>query len=306
MLRAFVLGAVSSVALLSAASAADVYRAPENAVGYKDGPAVAWTGFYAGLNAGYTWGRNDTIGTTTADVFDPYVGAPFFAPWGAASAKSATGAAHAPLDGFIGGGQLGYNLQFYNSFVAGVEADINGSGARGEGSFAGSTPLLNHPDITIAATGNVERSLDYLGTLRGRLGGLVTPSLLVYGTGGLAYGEVHGQTTITQTQITNPPIFVTNSGSVGSITDTRVGWTVGGGLEWLLSAKLSIKAEYLFYDLGSVSWRGSPLTFFNFTGSTPLGDPLSHANPVSSARFNGDIVRLGLNYHFGNVYEPLK
>ena len=267
-------------------------------------PYANWTGFYAGLNAGYNWGRSNTISTTTTDVFDPYVGPPFFATWGAASATSASGAARAPLDGFIGGGQLGYNLRLDKFFVAGMEADIQGADAHGDGSFTGTAPLAPpHADIAVSSVVNVERSLDYLGTLRGRLGGLITPTLLVYGTGGLAYGGVHEETTITSTVI--PPICtpgvgcVTNSGAFGSNSDIRVGWTVGGGFEWLLPPNWSVKAEYLYYDLGSASWSSSPLTFFNFTGSTPLGDVLSRANPVSTTRFNGDIVRVGLNYHFG-------
>jgi outer membrane immunogenic protein len=263
-------------------------------------PHANWTGFYAGLNAGYDWGRSDNISTTSTDAFDLFAisPAPGF-PWGAVSAATATGNAHAPLNSFVGGGQLGYNWQFEKFGVTGIEADIDVlSSNHSDGSFANSAPLLpGAPALLINSVASVDRSLDYIGTLRGRLGGLVTPTLLLYGTGGLAYGGVHGETVITQG--TTPVVAVPSSGSAGNISDIRFGWTVGGGLEWLLPPHWSFKAEYLYYDLGTVSWASSPLAFINFTGTSPPGSTISIANPVSSTRFNGDIVRVGLNYHFG-------
>jgi outer membrane immunogenic protein len=273
-----------------------LFCAPANA----NDPRASWTGFYAGLNAGYDWSRDNNISTVTTDAFDFF--APIGFPWGAVSAETASGIAHTPLNGFIGGGQLGYNLQFDKFFVGGIETDIDILGSNhSNGSFSGAEPLspVNAPGLSIVAVGNVERSLDYIGTLRGRLGGLITPTVLLYGTGGLAYGGVHGDTTLTQ--MTSPLVPVVSSNSAGSISDTRVGWTVGSGLEWLLPPHWSFKAEYLYYDLGNVSWSSSPITFTNFTATSPPPADLiiSRANPVSSTRFNGDIVRVGLNYHFG-------
>jgi outer membrane immunogenic protein len=78
----------------------------------------------------------------------------------------------------------------------------------------------------------------------------------------------------------------------GSFSDTRVGWTAGGGLEWLFAPNWSAKAEYLYYDLGAVTYGGSPIATFT-------GGALFTLNALqSSTRFNGHVVRAGLNYHF--------
>jgi outer membrane immunogenic protein len=99
-------------------------------------------------------------------------------------------------NGFIGGGQVGYNYQFGN-FVAGIETDIQGLSGRGSGATATSLPSVVSGDrinTTVTATNSVK----WLGTLRGQLGFTMTPRLLVYGTGGLAYGDVTSSTTIGQ------------------------------------------------------------------------------------------------------------
>jgi len=191
-----------------------------------------------------------------------------------------------------------------------IEPGFGRGSADSNGSFANAS-ILQGPGgplpFRVSAVANVERSLDYIGTLRGRLGGLLTPTLLVYGTGGLAYGGVHGETTITQTVAPfgcgSPPCVAGSGPSSGSISETRFGWTARAGLEWLLPPHCSLKAEYLYYDLGNVSWNVKPLTFFDFTGTScpnpACGQAFSIVNPVSSTRFNGDIVRVGLNYHFG-------
>jgi len=156
-----------------------------------------------------------------------------------------------------------------------IEPGFGRGSADSNGSFANAS-ILQGPGgplpFTVSAVANVERSLDYIGTLRGRLGGLLTPTLLVYGTGGLAYGGVHGETTITQTVAPfgcgGPPCVAGSGPSSGSISETRFGWTAGAGLEWLLPPHCSLKAEYLYYDLGNVSWNVKPLTFFDFTGTS--------------------------------------
>ena len=89
--------------------------------------------------------------------------------------------------------------------------------------------------------------------------------------------------------------------STGSFSGTRVGWTAGGGLEWLFAPNWSVKAEYLYYDLGSVT-SNLTLTQINLLavgGPAPWGV----AGVRSTTRFNGNIVRAGLNYHF-NLWGP--
>jgi outer membrane immunogenic protein len=82
--------------------------------------------------------------------------------------------------------------------------------------------------------------------------------------------------------------------STGSFSDTRLGWTVGGGLEWMISPNWSFKAEYLYYDLGSVTYALSPLVT---TSNIPGEGPTSVVNPQSTTRFNCQIARVGVNFH---------
>jgi opacity protein-like surface antigen len=138
---------------------------------------------------------------------------------------------------------------------------------------------------------SVNNGVDYLGTVRGRLGVLVTPALLVYGDGGFAYGGVHEGVDVVSTL---PPSGGGLSPAFGSFTNTRPGWTAGGGLEWMVSPNWSVKAEYLYYDLGKVTFGVGGLTQTLF----PAGPALFTDLPVASTRFDGHIVRVGLNYHF--------
>ena len=131
MLRRILLTSAGAMALTGAALAADL-RPPPPPVYV---PPPSWTGFYAGLNAGGTWSGVKTLDTVAADVFDNGE-VPGLASTSAVLAN--TNAPLHPTAGFIGGGQIGYNYQFYNSFLAGVEADIQGTSSdfRAEGVFS--------------------------------------------------------------------------------------------------------------------------------------------------------------------------
>ena len=121
-----------------------------------------------------------------------------------------------------------------------------------------------------------------LGNDRVRIGYLISPTFLAYGTGGLAYGDTRVSVAIAQT----------GGASFGSFNKTLAGWSAGGGVEWLISPNWSLKVEYLYYDLGRVTFNMSPLV--NSVG----GVPVTVGAPSASTRFNGNIVRAGLNYHF--------
>lgn len=235
-------------------------------------PPAVWTGFYVGLNAGYTWDESSSVAVSSGSIapVNPIVGI------------AGSGLLGTSIDGFIGGGQIGYNYQFANAFVAGVEADIQGVA----GSNSGTSSVAAFGPLT--STISASKSIDYLGTVRGRLGYLITPSLLVYGTGGLAYGQAN----------LSSSVFQAVGGLVGAsssaFSDTRVGWTAGGGVEWLFLPKWSAKVEYLYYDLGTVS-TSSVISFTTVAGPA--------ATTSSSARFNGHVVRAGVNYHF-NLFSP--
>jgi outer membrane immunogenic protein len=188
-------------------------------------------------------------------------------------------------NGFIGGGQVGYNYQM-GAYLAGLEADIQGIASKtGSGNFATSVPF-GAALQNISATSNMR--LDFLGTVRGRLGWITNQNFLAYATGGLAYGHVSAQTQESAIPNNAPtPAF----GS-GNISTTRTGYTVGGGAELMLAPNWTVKAEYLFYDLGRVTYSFGPLV------QSIAGTPLSATLANSSVRLDGNIVRVGLNYQF--------
>jgi outer membrane immunogenic protein len=293
MLRRTLLASAGVMALAGAALAADLPSRAPPPVFLPPPPVFTWTGLYAGINAGGTWSSSNSVDTTTADEFcSPVIGAgcpqiPI------ASAALATGSVPVNTSGFIGGGQIGYNYQFANNFVVGIEADIQGiAESSGATSVSGLAAIAGFPVNPIDQTLTSTTRQDYLGTVRGRLGFTITPTLLIYGTGGLAYGQTNSSTSITQF-VEAAPALPSSYSSFGSISNSRVGWTAGGGGEWLFMPNWSLKVEYLYYDLGSVMYGLSPLQNF-----ATIGVLVYSGAPVSTTHFRGNIVRAGLNYHF--------
>jgi outer membrane immunogenic protein len=246
------LAAVSTIALTQFASAADlpvkapVYKAPVMA------PMYNWTGFYIGLNAGYSWGRQDNSLVTTTGV------------------TLLSNSDH--LNGFIGGGQIGYNWQV-NQWVFGLEADFQGSGQKGDGTFLDPGTTINAVLVVPASSIAYTDKLDWFGTVRGRIGYAMgaTGNWLPYVTGGWAYG--HGEISGT-----------TTSGGVAtsfSRSQDYSGWTVGGGVEWAFLNNWSAKVEYLYIDFGD--------------GPTV---PVSATRDIVSGKMTDNILRAGLNYKF--------
>ena len=202
--RILAISVATATATAGAAVAADLPRGP--APYYYPPPAVYnWTGFYAGLNLGYEWGK------VTNSSINP--------------------------SGIAGGGQIGYNWQI-GQFVFGAEADIQASAA----------------DDTFAS---YKFSNPWFGTVRGRAGYAIN-NVLLYGTLGLAYGNLDAQ--------------------LGSLEEnkTLVGWTGGLGMEVGFTPNWSAKVEYLYMDLASRT--------FSITGVD---------NGLHSS-----YLRLGVNYHF--------
>jgi len=280
-MKKVVVGLAAAMLSTLAAQAADMpVKAPMAAA-----PPCLWCGFYVGLNAGYVRTDNgmSVVSTPTPDATLGVVP-------GVSEGLAALSTGGLPVgrtDGFIGGAQAGYNWAA-GRFLAGIEADIQGlSNNRTTGTLVNSAVVVGSL-ITSTQTGSMSTS--YLGTVRGRVGLLATPNWLLYVTGGLAYGQVNATNTLAQTGANG---FI-GAGSV-SITDTRAGWTIGGGGEWMIAPKWSVKAEYLHYDLGSVRFTngatGTPASNF-FVGQ------VFQTNAIS-ASFRGDIVRAGVNYHFG-------
>ena len=252
----------------------------------------AWRGAYAGLNVGGTWGNFNSTNTSIwpTKSLDGY--------W-TTSALLAGGLATGGASGFIGGGQVGYNWQLDASnisLLAGVEADIQGVASnKGSGQNPMSAVALSFTGHSQFATySNVASNnyLSYIGTARGRIGFLATPTLLLYGTGGLAYG----QTNLSLNQFQQFGIAVGWSNSTSS--DTQIGWTAGGGLEWMFLPNWSTKVEYLYYDLGNQSTQNQFVSF------SPSGAQWTYGS-YASRQFNGNIVRAGLNYHFNFTSTPV-
>ncbi len=279
-------------------------------------PLPTWTGFYTGVNVGGTISESDAVNVVSGPLWAAPFGyqpdaPPFFA---AASATGASGWIPTGSNGgIIGGGQFGYNYQFGagglgGAWIVGLETDFQGMGSSGAGHAGTGFPLngnilfVNQDGVAdgLATSLYATKSLDYLGTLRGRVGALVTPALLVYATGGLAYGGVSTSTSIAQfnDDINNfggLALLSAQAYGAGSYSSTRVGWTAGAGLEWMFWPNWSAKVEYLYYDLGSVAYTLSPLaTVAYLPGPTVFTVAASRA----TTSFNGNIIRAGVNYHF--------
>ena len=307
MSKRLIIAAGLMAASMTAAMAADM-RMPVKAPPIVD-PPFSWTGFYLGGNVGYSWGRartdqsDVTTTTTTTRLFrgttppaNEITGtSPFNAPTGVfpqtATTTVATGtSARSDVTGVIGGAQIGYNWQVDRFWVVGLEADIQGSGERG------SVQVCDTPGCPIGSTiGTADVRLRWFGTGRARVGILPMDKLMLYGTGGFAYG-----------QLDVGYISGINGGSLTALSSrtTRFGYTAGAGVEGALDRHWSVKGEYLFVDLGRVSsslGTGATTTTTTTTLFTPSG-PTTVATSVGSTtasartRFFDHIFRIGFNY----------
>jgi outer membrane immunogenic protein len=254
-------------------------------------PSCIWCGFYVGVNAGGDFDNTKDVDTTSVNTLAfPASGGPALA-----SAITALSNFSAPVgaNGFIGGGQIGYNWQWAPTWLVGLEADIEGVSGKGSSSVASSIPITGFPN-TLNQSADVSGGIDYLGTVRGRLGFVPTPTWLIYGTGGLAYGGVSSSTSISQAVTGAPTGLLPPSWSgTGSFSDTRVGWAAGAGFEWMFLHDWTAKVEYLHYDLGSATYGVSPLV-----SNAVVASPFTVNSVQSRASFSGDIARVGINYLF--------
>jgi outer membrane immunogenic protein len=251
---------VMSSALASAASAADLPRT--KTVPMVALPAFTWTGFYVGLHAGFTWADRPTlISAGNAATQTTFI-------------NGGSVATRLPVtrDGFTGGAQIGYNWQATPLFVLGIEADLSFVDSKGSVSVPGPA------DPSRIMT--THQKLDWLGTGRLRLGITPVDSLMVYATGGVAFGGAKLDTDLSRTTG-----CAGNNCQRGGTSSTRIGWAVGVGAEYAFTNNLTVKAEYLYYDLGKVSHE--------------MFDPAFPAFLYNAqARFDGHIARAGVNYRF--------
>jgi outer membrane immunogenic protein len=214
------IAAIVAFAAAQTAIAADLPRRPPPDYPVKAQPyrAFDWTGFYAGINAGYGWGTSRyDFGAAGINRFD--------------------------VNGGLVGGTIGYNYQIGQT-VLGIEGDIDWQNVKGSNAAC--------------VAGVCQTKSDWLSTVRGRLGYAID-RWMPYVTGGGAFGDVKA-----------------NIPGLGSQSDTRTGWTVGGGAEYAFAPNWTVKAEYLYVDLGKFTC--------NVCGA--------------NVKFNENIVRAGLNYKF--------
>ena len=275
------LGTIAALAVGTASAvAADlpIRKAPAPVVA----PVWTWNGFYVGINGGYSWGKAGRDITFS----NPATGALILPPVGSGSTSDSN------LNGGLFGGQIGYNWQMSN-WVLGLETDAQWTGQRGSATaICGATSaviagpclpgLTFVPAAAIGTVATLDQKLEWFGTFRGRAGFAVVPSILVYATGGAAYGSIKTNLGLAGFTPNGTPIVV-----AGSSSDTRFGWTVGGGIEGKFAPNWSAKLEYLYMDLGTVS----------STAVLPTATGLGIAASLNS-RVTDNIFRGGINYHF--------
>jgi outer membrane immunogenic protein len=295
-MKKHLLVSLAAIAVSSALSAAAADLPSRKAAPVLPPPPM-WTGFYAGLNAGYSWGAN-TNAYSQNQGYDNYFSSPYAAP------IAMNGVIPNTQSGFMGGAQLGYNYQYGPSILIGVETDIQGADVRGAGNSTGlntasyqRTPYGVFTENTLGST-RVQGGLHYLGTIRGRLGYLFTPALLVYGTGGFAYGGSWAN--VSQTAIISD--FNLSLGrqtgvlaGAGQQNQLLSGWTAGGGAEWMFMPDWSLKAEALYWDLNRL----------NVNTASYLSWGTGFGWGRTSVSYAGVQAKAGVNYHFAWGATPV-
>ncbi len=251
MYRRFLLASVGAIALTgSAALAADLPSRAPPPVYLPPPPIFTWTGIYIGGQVGYAWG-------TGANRFNGFVDDTFVA----------TSVGGTP-NGVIGGGHVGFNYQI-NQWVIGLEGSVDGT------SLSNTAVAVFPGGSTLTAHSNA----DIQGSIRGRLG-IAWDRALIFATGGVAFGGFN-----TNVSLADPPFFASASRS-----NTRVGWTVGGGIEYALTNNWWIQAEYRFTDFGT-------LRNGNLVG-LPVGDFFNGHRRVQENQ-----VQAGFSYRF-DLFNP--
>ncbi len=261
-----VTGAAASAADLPARYAPPAYMPPT-------APLFTWTGLYAGGTLGGVVDNRSSYALAGVLPANQLVANSY--------ARGTYPSGH--QGGFTGGGQVGANYQLRGGFVIGLEAD------------AAYTDLDHTQDDPVpAGAGRVfQTRLNFLGTVRGRVG-YAFDRLLLYGTGGFAYGQ-------TDSNVALRNVANTITRFSGSGSELQTGFAVGGGVEYALpsgvffagltSQAVTLKVEYLHYDLGNTNITANSIPAVGTVGAYNARLAVS-----------GDLVRAGLNIKFG---EPV-
>jgi outer membrane immunogenic protein len=253
---------------------------------YTYAPVASWTGFYIGGDIGWFDARQNA--TTTPYPFSGF-GTPAVAGMGAAGLGNLP-TVHT-LDGkaALGGVHAGYNWQV-GSLLYGLEGDVvwlNYHPSDAEAVFETLSPTPA-PAFTML----VSAQNRWLASARGRLGWVVGPVLL-YSTAGMAFSN--SSYTATATGVVGPATpFLAGTGATISWYETKTGYVVGGGAEWMATPNWLVRAEYLHYGFDSTT------SFLPLVFSATLGGCAQGACywGINSSRMNIDTVRVGLSYKF--------
>jgi outer membrane immunogenic protein len=281
--------AVAGLALLaSQASAADLYQPVYKALPPQAPPP---TGFYAGIEFGGGW--SDQAVNYSGN--DPLAAELLSGAFGISGQQPLANGYRLSQSGLVGGFEGGYNWQPNSHWLFGLETDFSFSGMSGQAS--GTSTIFSSNGTTSAQATTAHQDTNWYGTVRGRGGWLATPNLLLFGTGGFAYGRVADSASYVS-QFPFGVVLLPGDIAVGCAANVpclagassaiRTGWTAGGGAEWLLDQHWSAKVEYQFVDLGTETVRVAALVA---SSTTP-------ASFNAAFRDQFDVVRLGLNYRF--------
>ncbi len=287
-MKRYLLASTALIAFTASATAADLRARPYTKAPPMAAPIFTWTGGYFGVNAGYVDGStrfSDTVGDLPNNNAALAAG---LRPFGTRVRDN----------GFTGGGQIGYNYQFGAGMglVLGIEADAAYTDLNRVQTLSNTTnfgPLVT-PGAPLTTRVNEYRGgLDFLGTVRGRIG-YAFDRFMIYGTGGFAYGGVDNQVTFFIPNGTTPFFQGGQSG-------IQTGYAYGGGFEYAVSpdsffnrlnlfnsSAVTVKFEYLHYDLGD-----SRIAIPGVNGGP--------GNYSARVRNDGDLVRAGLNFKFGSL-----
>jgi len=236
----------------------------------------SWTGFYIGVNAGRAWKKETTALTVVNDSPNNY-----FNP-AAIPGVNGNGSTSLDVNGFTGGGQLGYNQQDGN-LVWGLEGEFSYLGLKQShgGTFTYTTSPATYQLVT-------SESNPWLVTVRPRVG-FSADRWYFFGTGGLAATHSRFQQDFSEGVFTPAPMQILSA-------QTKFGWTAGAGMEVALGRRMSAKGEYLFNHFRDASATGR-LNGANGDSVAPgFVDGATFNNTIGSLKFN--VVRFGLNFRF--------
>ncbi len=225
MSRRTLMALCGAVAVTGAASAADLPSRAPPPVYVPPAPIFTWSGLYVGAQVGYAWAK-DNASIQNPGLPSPPVPGPFFQPF------------TTNLEGVIGGAHVGYNLQI-NQWLAGVEGSVDGT-SLSKSQFIGTPPLFG---------GNAKTYTPLQGSIRVRLG-VAWDRWLIYASGGAAFAG-----------ISNFYDTTAFGGNAETISKTRTGWTVGGGLAYAVTNNWSLGVDYRYSDFGHYVDK-SGTTFF--------------------------------------------